>query len=290
MAQSLSQALARELQKFPNLDPRAVFAIAQHEGLSGGVGDNGTSFGPFQLHQGGALPSGIPLSSANQWAWSPQGLDYALSRIGSVAGGLKGLPAIEAISTRFERPANPQAEIADAARHYGVSAPQMSVPSQMTGPASNSRLVQALTNTFRIVGLPTTTLQAALGPGGGAKIGGKAGQGQSGLPGPPLKGNGLGGFKAVDGVPVDSRIAPEVAALVSRFGVTPTSGLRSAAHNAQVGGAQNSDHLRGDAVDFAGTPQEMSALYQWAQGRFPYVEPMAQAKNHVHISFRRPSA
>lgn len=101
------------------LDPAAVLAIASHEGLGGGVGDHGTSFGPFQLHQGGALPANIPLSQGQQWAWSPAGINYALSRIASVARGLHGRDAVTAISTRFERPANPSAEIADAMAHYG---------------------------------------------------------------------------------------------------------------------------------------------------------------------------
>lgn len=119
-ASPLVGAVTRELGKYPSLDPRAVLAIAAQEGLGGGVGDQGTSFGPFQLHQGGALPSGIPLAGAQEWAWSPQGLDYALSRIAGVAGGLKGSPAISAISTRFERPANPANEIAGAERAYGL--------------------------------------------------------------------------------------------------------------------------------------------------------------------------
>lgn len=105
------------------IDPQAELAIAAHEGLGGGIGDNGTSFGPNQLHQnGGAYPSFAPQNeqAAQQWAWSPQGLAYDMQHVGQVAGGLKGLPAIEAISTRFERPANPAAEIADAAHHYGL--------------------------------------------------------------------------------------------------------------------------------------------------------------------------
>lgn len=124
---SNTQRIQAELRKYPNLDPQAVLAIAAHEGLGGGIGDNNTSFGPWQLHQGGAYPSSAPQdpAAAQQWAWSPQGIDYALGSISHVAGGLKGLPAIEAISTRFERPANPQAEIADAARHYGLPAPGM---------------------------------------------------------------------------------------------------------------------------------------------------------------------
>ena len=118
----LVAALTAQLKRYPNLDAQAVLAIAAHEGLSGGIGDPGTSYGPFQLHKGGAYPSSAPQdpTAANQWAWSPEGLNYALQHIQGVAGGLTGLPAIQAISTRFERPANPQAEIADAARRYGV--------------------------------------------------------------------------------------------------------------------------------------------------------------------------
>ena len=41
-----------------NLDPKAVLGVASREGGIewGGVGDNGTSFGPWQLHIGGAMP------------------------------------------------------------------------------------------------------------------------------------------------------------------------------------------------------------------------------------------
>ena len=114
--------LAAALRRYPNLDSNAVFAIASMEGLGGGVGDHGTSFGPFQLHAGGALPASVwakGAAYAQQWAWSPAGLDYALSRINSIAGGLRGPAAISAISRRFERPANPAAEIAGAESHYG---------------------------------------------------------------------------------------------------------------------------------------------------------------------------
>lgn len=134
-------ALQRELAKYINgpraLDPRAVEGIASHEGLSGGIGDNGTSFGPFQLHWGGAYPGFAPHGSsqaANAWAWSPQGIDYALNQIQSVAGGRTGLDAISNISRRFERPADPASEIADAARHYGIAVPNGSpIPSGYGG-------------------------------------------------------------------------------------------------------------------------------------------------------------
>lgn len=89
------------------------------------------------------------------------------------------------------------------------------------------------------------------------------------------------------GLQVDSAILPAVSRITQSFGVKVNSGYRSAEHNAAVGGAENSDHLRGDAVDFVGPPEAMQALYEWAQGKFPYVEPMSQAHDHVHISFLR---
>lgn len=105
------------------LDPQAVLAIAGHEGIGGGIGDGGHAFGPFQMNNAGGVLTGkfqgqTP-EQINQWAWSPQGVDYALGGISKVAGGLKGQAAIQAIATKYERPANPQAEIADAIAHYG---------------------------------------------------------------------------------------------------------------------------------------------------------------------------
>ena len=117
-------ALAQYVQKQAphyNLDPQAVLAVADQEGASGAIGDNGTSFGPWQLHQGGAFPSSAPQSpqAANAWAWSPAGVDYALSSMSKVAGGLRGPAAVTAIVTRFERPANPGGETAAALADYG---------------------------------------------------------------------------------------------------------------------------------------------------------------------------
>lgn len=110
------------------IDPNAALAVAQQEGWGGGIGDNGTSFGPWQLHVGGAFPSSVqgqPTSSwtssqKQSWAWSKGGIDYALSRIASVAKGQQGSQAIDSIVTRFERPANPGAEVLGATAAYGV--------------------------------------------------------------------------------------------------------------------------------------------------------------------------
>lgn len=114
------------LQQYPGLDPNAVIAVARTEGLGGGIGDQGSSFGPFQLHQhGGAYPSWAPQnpSAAQAWAWSPTGLNYALNRINTVASGLHGGSAIANIVKRFERPADPTSEIARAASYLGVPVP-----------------------------------------------------------------------------------------------------------------------------------------------------------------------
>lgn len=117
----IAQRVAAYNQSHPQrrVDLRAALAVAAQEGLSGAVGDNGTSFGPWQLHQGGALPSSVGLAQGQQWASSPQGIDYALGRIGGVAGGLQGQQAVNAIVSRFERPANPGKEIASALAAYG---------------------------------------------------------------------------------------------------------------------------------------------------------------------------
>lgn len=106
------------------IDPAAALAVAQQEGLGGGIGDQGTSFGPWQLHQGGAYPSSAPQgeSEAQAWAWSQAGVNYALEQIASVAHGLTGSQAVQAIVYRFERPKNPAQEAADAQLAYGTYA------------------------------------------------------------------------------------------------------------------------------------------------------------------------
>src|SRR5450759_3334957 len=108
------QSYIREQSIRRGLDPNAVLAVATVEGgFSGAVGDSGTSYGPFQLHVGGALPAG----KTNAWARSTAGINYALNSIASVAKGLTGKAAISAIVTKFERPAAPQAEVTKA---YGI--------------------------------------------------------------------------------------------------------------------------------------------------------------------------
>lgn len=105
------------------LDPQAVLAVASMEGLSGGIGDGGHAFGPFQLNNAGGVitgkfPGATP-QQINDWAWSPAGINFALDHMASVARGLTGPAAIDAIVRRFERPLAPNPEVAGAVARYG---------------------------------------------------------------------------------------------------------------------------------------------------------------------------
>lgn len=140
--------------KMYNLDPAAVKAIGMVEGglRRNAVGDNGTSFGPFQLHIGGALPRG----ASPQWAGSDAGIAYAMRKMAeSGAAGLRGSQAIQAISSRFERPADVAGEVRKALGYYGKT------------PGN--------------VGTSFAGLPSAYGGGGGGGSGGAAGSNQQAL-------------------------------------------------------------------------------------------------------------
>lgn len=114
------------------LDPSAVLAVASHEGAGGGIGDSGSSYGPFQLHKGGQYPSAAPQDpvQANAWAWSPQGIDYALrGMVAAGAAGQRGPAAITTIVNNFENPTDKPSEIAAADQAYGNV-----TPAQLAGP------------------------------------------------------------------------------------------------------------------------------------------------------------
>lgn len=105
------------------LDPQAVLAVAAHEGVSipAQVGDQGTSFGPWQLHAGGALPASVWQQGpeyANAWANSQAGIDYALNAIATVAKGQRGPTAVRSIVYGFEHPADPAGETARSIATY----------------------------------------------------------------------------------------------------------------------------------------------------------------------------
>lgn len=99
------------------VDPYVALSVVPHEGgILGEVGDHGTSFGPWQLHKGGALPDNI--ANPDAWSNSAGGIDYALRQIAKVTQGKKGHSAIEAMVRGFERPANPDAEIKASEQTY----------------------------------------------------------------------------------------------------------------------------------------------------------------------------
>jgi hypothetical protein len=110
------------------VDAKAAAAVAFYEGIFGGIGDSGTSYGPWQLHAGGALPasySSLPRFSttAQAWAWSQDGMTYAIRNMGANgARGKRGHDAVHAIVYRFERPADKAGETSRANGKYDTLA------------------------------------------------------------------------------------------------------------------------------------------------------------------------
>lgn len=104
------------------IDPKVALAVAPHEGgltatgygdWSGGKPGVGvpTSFGPFALHHGGALPQWVwdkGTVFANRWANSAEGIDYAMKLAAPFVKGLTGADAVVAWvggpGRGFERP------------------------------------------------------------------------------------------------------------------------------------------------------------------------------------------
>lgn len=140
------------------VDINALLSVAAQEGLGGGVGDNGTSFGPFQLHEGGALPPG----KDQAWAESPEGIDYAVQQIANVAKGKVGKDAIDAIVHQFEKSADPETEAANALALYeggtahlnSTSGIGSSVDSSTSGSGSSASKQAALVKSNVIGSVP----------------------------------------------------------------------------------------------------------------------------------------
>ena len=126
--------------KARGLDPAAVLAVASQEGLSGRIGDGGHAYGPFQLNNAGGVITGthpaVNDPATQAWASSPAGISFALDRIASVARGLHGQQAVNAIVARFERPADPAGEIARANSVYGRYAGTQTAPPAQVGPVT----------------------------------------------------------------------------------------------------------------------------------------------------------
>lgn len=119
---TVSQIIQRYARQY-DIGPWAAMAVAMGEGglRRGAVGDSGTSFGPFQLHIGGALPRRYwnNRAAAAAFANSAQGIEYAIRQMAqSGAAGLTGRRAINAIVRGFERPADPDASVQRAIEYW----------------------------------------------------------------------------------------------------------------------------------------------------------------------------
>lgn len=115
------------------LDPAAVLAVADHEGLNTTPGSTwilkneggAFNFGPpsWQSHGAGAAIVQAQGANAASWAWTPAGLDYWLNAVAqSGAAGKTGMDAIVQIvggyGWGFERPSDSSADIIPASRVY----------------------------------------------------------------------------------------------------------------------------------------------------------------------------
>jgi hypothetical protein len=89
--------------------------------------------------------------------------------------------------------------------------------------------------------------------------------------------------------PAAAPVADPAAAVdgaVRSIGATVTSGLRSPAHNAQVGGVPNSAHLTGQARDIVPPPNmTLAQLGADIQRRVPGAKVLVE-KDHVHVQWR----
>lgn len=259
MAQQPPEYTIRQRARRRHVDPDAAIAVARGEGglqnREDDIGDlaGGGSYGPFQLYAQGALPQqyrGNP-QAADQWAWSPEGIDYAISKMAeSGAAGLTGADAVNAIVRKFERPAKPDASVAAALGRLGTGGGQHSggmglggetstaMPAPGAPPGDNRReLALQLLQSRRSGGdrrdllsqfsqrLPSQPPAQAAPPSPGAPPGGRA-----------------------TSSPGGGRTLP---ALLHSLGLDDaiTGGERSVEHNREVGGSPTSYHLAGDNVD-----------------------------------------
>lgn len=109
---SLVNQIVAAAQKY-GIDPRIPLAVAPHEGGFEGAdgdfsGNTPTSFGPFALHEGGALPQWVwdkGVAFAKQWANSPAGIDYAVQGGAKTLAGATGTAGVAKWVSGYERPA-----------------------------------------------------------------------------------------------------------------------------------------------------------------------------------------
>jgi hypothetical protein len=241
-----------------------VLAVASQEGLSGGIGDGGHAYGPFQLNNAGGVITGthpaVNDQATESWANSPAGIAFALDRIARVSHGLKGRAAINAIVSQFERPANIPREIAGASRAYGNyslgGGPLSAPPSPAAGgtlpslpppqrPGLDAQTLAILNAGNRMFGLPALpALPQPKAVQGSAPVrlpqAGSTSSSPASAP-PPVKGP---TYKWIEHFAAPFNLT-----------VTATTNGKHAPH---------SYHYQGRAVDLAGNSQNMAELANYA--------------------------
>lgn len=302
------EGLIRQLARQRGLDPEAVIADSKGEGRSalfGGnsIGDHGTSFGPFQLHAGGALPASVwarGAAYANRWANSKAGISYALDRmVQAGAAGLTGKAALSTIVSKFERPADIPGQIEARWGYYGKKGNQVDAAWGTPGgnkpnpgkPGSGGLWMTPDPKAAVVATLLEGATQAAQGHvpdfGGILQIA-QARQAQQaandvygpqGATGPlqipQVAGKG-GKVKIIGNTQgVSSGFLARVKQAAGARGATQIrviSGYRSPQHNAAVGGASHSLHMDGEAMDAEalvnGKWVPLGALLQNTAGKF----------------------
>lgn len=230
-----------------------MLAVANQEGLSGGIGDNGHAYGPFQLNNAGGVITnthpGVNSAAIQAWAQSPAGISFALDRIAHVAAGKKGSDAVAAIVSQFERPADIPGETARA--QAGLSKFGAIGPVRVGGaPASSSlaappqpspdvlQLLAAGASMFGFDPLPLQTIA------------------QQPAPQPAAQTRTLTAAKPKKPAKTGSTIR-FLEHVADPFGLTVTA-TTNGKH------VKGSYHYRGRAVDLAGNPAGMAALAQQA--------------------------
>ncbi len=96
-----------------------------------------------------------------------------------------------------------------------------------------------------------------------------------------------GSLTSYSGRQFDSGIVSNVQYIANNFGLTVTSGYRTATQNANAGGVSTSYHLTGRAADFVGTQAQMQAAQQWAKsnGAREALIHNAGSGTHLHVAW-----
>lgn len=109
-----------------DVDPRALIANAILSGGGGEIGDNGLGYGPFLMHLTALEASpmrgkGAHNVKVNAWAWTQNGIEYAVRYIasGTPRGkALHGHPAVYAIIKAKDRPVDLHAAYTLGVKEY----------------------------------------------------------------------------------------------------------------------------------------------------------------------------